>query len=494
MHVVLCDTHLFGVSKSFAGGLGVGRFRGGGVCGRVIRRFVARDRWPVALVFAYLAAGFRRLGHTVQYVVDRCPPEADLYVFCPALMTIAAERKMIAKLLHKRPRARVFVVGSVPSVAPEAFAGLDVTLIQGEAEPLCGKLDEAIERRGATMQLGIMEDLDELPVPDWSPFRPQQFRISYDFWRFPTVLVEQSRGCRHRCNYCPYHALGDGMRFRNPSRVGEEILQGARNQGFRSFKFRDPLFGHHADEAFHLAEILRRANEPIQFSIETRPDLLSTELLVALKRAGLTCVTFGAEGVQSREMAQLGRNLAHEERQRDFIMRCRALGIRTVASFMIGFPDDTVESIHETLRFARSLNPTFADFNLLTPYPGTDFAAEHSDWIESRDFRRYTSHEPVLKYESMTAAGMLEAQARCYRGFYCRWDYLRENGTELLPWWRRSRPSDAESTELEGQPWTLTPDDAQHPMCHDALHHEHLRRNDGTLPPLEPANPIQGFY
>ena len=85
MHICLWDTRQRFVSKDFAGGFGVGMFSGGrSLRQRLVRWGYRRDRRPAALNFAYLAAVLRRLGHTVEYCVDRLPPSADLYVFNPA--------------------------------------------------------------------------------------------------------------------------------------------------------------------------------------------------------------------------------------------------------------------------------------------------------------------------------------------------------------------------------------------------------------------------
>ena len=67
----------------------------------------------------------------------------------------------------------MLVVGTTASVMPEAFEGLGVTVVKGEAEQLLWRLDEVLARPGAVVQLGVLEDLDRLPLPDWSPFRPR---------------------------------------------------------------------------------------------------------------------------------------------------------------------------------------------------------------------------------------------------------------------------------------------------------------------------------
>src|SRR5580658_6763827 len=111
MHVVFWDTRRGNVAKDFAGGFGVGQFRGTDrLSGRVIRHFFRRDRRPAALSFAYLAAIFRRRGHRVEYCLDRVPPRADLYIFNPALATLDLERQAMAAALDQTPQPTVLVV------------------------------------------------------------------------------------------------------------------------------------------------------------------------------------------------------------------------------------------------------------------------------------------------------------------------------------------------------------------------------------------------
>ncbi len=436
MHVVLWDARKLDASKDFAGGFGVGKYPGGRKFGdKVIRHFYTRDHRPVALLLAHLAAIFRRLGHRVEYAEDRIPRGADVYVFCPSLITLQLEREAIVRVLTRNPSARVLVVGLVASVMPEAFDELDVTIVKGEAEQLLWRLDEVLARPGATVQLGTIsgKDLDLLPLPDWSPFRPRRFRIRYDFWRFPTALIQASRGCTFRCNYCPYIILDNSTRFRDPQAVVDEIRHGVRQWGFRSFKFRDPLFGLDRRQVYRLAELIGRLPKKIQFSIETRIEMVPPEVLRVLRRVGLCSITVGLETPNDETLRSYARAPVREDRQREFVATCRSLGIRTVAGFMIGFPEDTNESIKAVLRYAQALNPTFANFNIVTPYPGTEFFETIKDRIADFDFSRYTVYTPLLKYEHLSTERVAELHSRCFRRFYFRWQYLRQNAHLLWP-------------------------------------------------------------
>jgi radical SAM superfamily enzyme YgiQ (UPF0313 family) len=325
----------------------------------------------------------------------------------------------------------------VASILPEAFDGLGATVVRGEAEQLLWKLDDVLSYPDSTVQLGLIEDLDRLPPPDWSPLRPRRFRVGYDFWRFPTSLVQASRGCMMGCSYCPYIILEHGVRHRSPEAVIEEIRHGVRTCGFRSFKFRDPLFGADAARLFRLADLLGRLPRPIQFSIETRIELMRPEMLRVLKRVGLTSITVGVETPAAETLRRYRRVPVADDQQQTFFARCRELGIRTVAGFTIGFPEDTEETLRQVRGYAVALRPTFANFNVLTPYPGTEFFAQTKEQIADFDFSRYTVYTPLLKYEHLTAEQVADFHRKCFHRFYFRWAYLRENAGLLWPALRR---------------------------------------------------------
>lgn len=434
MHVVLWDTRRNDAQKDFAGGMGVGMYPGrGGLRGRLIRRWYQRDYRPVAMNFAYLGAIFRQLGHTVEYALDRLP-QANLYVFNPSLLTLEAEMETIRTLQRRAPGTRCLVVGQVAHTIPQAFAELPhVTVVKGEPEQLLWKLDEVLESDNSIVSLGSVTNLDSLPFPDWSLFDYRKFKIKYDFWRFPTTFVQLSRGCTFTCNYCPYIIVENKTRFRDPQRVVAEIQQGVEKYGFRSFKFRDPLFGLNRGKALELADGLRRLPDKIQFSIEGRIDLLREETLVELKRAGLTSITVGIETPDENTLRRHKRAPIDDDRQRQFVKMCRRLGIRTVAGFMVGFPHDTKHSILAVLDYARRVNPTYANFNVVTPYPGTEFYEQAKQQIADYDLSNYSVFKPVMKYEHLTSDQVAELHSKCMTKYYFRSRYLAENAHLLWP-------------------------------------------------------------
>jgi len=432
MQIVLWDTRHLGAFKDFAGGFGVGQFRGQGWREKLIESFYRNDFRAPPLAFGYLAAGFRQMGHEVQYVLEDLP-QADLYVLNPALMTLPHELETIARINARHPSAQVVVTGQVASTLPESFTGLNCKVLKGEPEQLLPKLDEVLQSTEQHLDIGTVAKLDDLPFPDWRGFPYQKFRVGYDFWKFPTSYLQSSRGCTLSCSYCPYIILENRVRTRSAGLVGEEMRRGMRDYGFQSFKFRDPLFGAKKKHMVEVAEEIGRLPRKVQFSVETRIELLPRETLQMLKEVGLTSVTVGIETPSRDTLLKYKRAPIKDDKQGQFVDLCRGLGIRVVSGFMIGFPEDTKQTIREVLRYAKKVNPYAANFNICTPYPGTGFLGEISDKIASRDWSRYDVYTPNLKYEHLTTEQVAEMHRECFRHYYYRWDWLRGNWAFLLP-------------------------------------------------------------
>ena len=432
MHIVLWDTRQGGAFKDFAGGFGVGQFRGTDWRTRLIASFYRRDFRAPPLAYGYLAAGLKRLGHSVSYALEETPA-ADLYIFNPALMTLPYELTVIERLNRTMPSTLILVCGQVASTMPDSFSGLNCQVLKGEPEQILPKFDEILSSNSGRQDIGTVGNLDDLPFPDWSIFPYQKFAVRYDFWKFPTAYVQSSRGCTLSCSYCPYIILENKVRARAPERVAEEIRLDMEQYGFRSFKFRDPLFGAKRKHAEQVAEQIGKLPRKIQFSVESRIELLNRDLLKTLRDVGLTSVTVGIETPSRETLVKYHRAPIKDDKQREFVGMCRDLGIRVVSGFMIGFPEDTRQTIRAVLRYAKQVDPFAANFNVCTPYPGTGWMTEIEDRVANRDWSRYDVYTPNLKYDHLTAEEVSRLHQKCFRQYYFRWKYLRENWQFLLP-------------------------------------------------------------
>jgi hypothetical protein len=86
------------------------------------------------------------------------------------------------------------------------------------------------------------------------------------------------------------------------------------------------------------------------------------------------------------------------------------------------------------LTYARTINPTYANFNIVTPYLGTEFFGQITDQIGDLDLSKYDVYHAVLKYQHLTPARVMELHGWCFERFYFRMRYLRANAHLLWPW------------------------------------------------------------
>ncbi len=87
-------------------------------------------------------------------------------------------------------------------------------------------------------------------------------------------------------------------------------------------------------------------------------------------------------------------------------------------SFVLGFPEETEESVRRTLKASRYFNPDMAHFLAITPWPYSDLYHEVKDHIAVTDYARYNLIEPIIEPDAMTLREIDEAIIRCYRDFY----------------------------------------------------------------------------
>ena len=116
-----------------------------------------------------------------------------------------------------------------------------------------------------------------------------------------------------------------------------------------------------------------------------RVDTVTEPMLRAMKKAGCKEIIYGIESASPLVLEKTKKKISIK--QMEFAVNItRQLGIRVSLFFMFGNPGDTLESIRETSRLARKLNPNFASFNIATPDPGTPLFDSVKDQLSSEEF------------------------------------------------------------------------------------------------------------
>jgi radical SAM superfamily enzyme YgiQ (UPF0313 family) len=172
-----------------------------------------------------------------------------------------------------------------------------------------------------------------------------------------------------------------------------------------------------------------------------------------MAEAGCHAICFGVES-GNQEMLDLVKKHSSLAKVREAMRMTQEAGISTLASFIIGLPGETEETLRETVAFAESLRQEFGSlfgFHVLAPFPGTEARerAEHYGLeILTSNWEQYDANHVVSRTRGADV-GALQTVADAYEDSIARYrtyqDYLyaqgRLEGYELRSYLRRRRQS-----------------------------------------------------
>ncbi len=370
---------------------------------------------------AYLAAIAARRGHEVVYTRGK-QVEGDVALVLSSLVDYRGE---IAWADAARRRGiRVGFVGLAASKMPHLFAEHADFLIQGEPESAMLQL-AAGKRLEGLVESPALPDLDVLPFPRWDLLHDHR-GFWYSFSKrfggngFPVMA---SRSCPEFCTYCPHRILA-AYRARTVKSIVGEIEWLCDRYSFPNVIFRDPLFTEKRDRCLELCDEIRAKNLKILFEFETRLDRLDDELLKEFHGVGLRAINFGVEAVSPETLRKVGRRPIPEAHQRAIIDSCNRRGIETVGFYVFGFLQDDWNSISATIDYSIALGSTFAQFKILTPYPGTPLWKRMEPLVYEKDWQKFDGFTPTFKHPKLSAEELRFLLGAAYARFYVRPSYM----------------------------------------------------------------------
>jgi radical SAM superfamily enzyme YgiQ (UPF0313 family) len=441
------------------------------------------EEFPRLLVtLPYVAAALREEGHEVEILdllLARTTPdkiERRMERFRPQVVGITSVTlnhhiaEGIAEVVRKCDE-RVPIVMGGPHVSFEiegSFrrlrSALDFIAI-GEGEHTMRELVRALEGRmdlrdvrglaGFDRDLGTVwrnaprpleDDLDTLPPParDLVPLARYLALDSH-------ASVVTSRGCPYECIFCSAPAwTGRKVRYRDPLRCVDEIEDLAR-LGFTEITIEDDLFTLYRKHFLAVCGELIRRDTGIRWNAFSRVDTINPEIVDTMARAGCQAICFGVES-GNQEVLDLVKKSSNLAKVKDAMRMSQAAGITALASFIIGLPGETEETLRKTVEFAESLRDEFGSlygFHILAPFPGTEVrekAVEYGLEILNSDWTRYDANHVVTRTPGASPE-VIQSVSDAYEDTierYVRYqDHLYETGQlsgyELKTYQRRRR-------------------------------------------------------
>jgi radical SAM superfamily enzyme YgiQ (UPF0313 family) len=309
----------------------------------------------------------------------------------------------------------------IPDDIKEA-QGLGISIFAGEAE---GRLDEVlIDASRSTLRplYNYMKDLPDIGSVAAPPFLPADF-VKYTVGN--VTSFDAGRGCPFQCSFCTIiNVQGRKSRYRSPDSI-EQILKINWAQGIKRFFITDDNFARNKDwEAIYDRIIKVREVDGLDVRFMIQVDTLCHKIpnfIEKSRRAGVTRVFIGLENINPANLIAAKKRQNKITEYRKMLLDFKEAGIMTFAGYILGFPQDTPESIRHDLEIIKRELPLDAlEFFVLTPLPGSEdhkVLAEKGVAMDA-DMNKYELEHVVTGHAKMSREEWQNAYRTAWDIFY----------------------------------------------------------------------------
>lgn len=320
-----------------------------------------------------------------KIILEQSPKYVCFTTLTPRFPTIVK----IAQEIKKNALDVIIIVGG-PHItgAPETsiLKGISYGII-GEGEEALLELLDRLEHRQdpdnimnlvyrdnalikVNSRRSFIKNLDALPFAAWD-------LMDIDEYKDPTyftgshLAVYTSRGCPYDCSFCASDVTwGRMVRYRSVKNVIKEIDYIANVLGVKNIMFWDDTFAVDEERAFSICNFIDKEQLGINYTVQLRADSVTKRLAEILKKSGCKFAAIGIESGNKEMLKAIGKKETKEQFRRAIKIMKQA-NLSSIASYIIGLPGDTHETIRETIDFAFELNADQSKFMILAAYPGT---------------------------------------------------------------------------------------------------------------------------
>lgn len=296
------------------------------------------------------------------------------------------------EVLEQDPAIDFIVRGEGERTAPALIAALE------RGEPLAGVRGIAYREEGqavATPAAPLEHDLDACRV-GWELVDLARYR----YWgEKRAVVVQFSRGCPHRCTYCGQRGFWTRWRHRDPAAFAREIATLHREHGVEVFNLADenPTAARGPWRAFIGALIAEDVAVTIVGSTRADDIVRDADILHLYRQAGVERFLLGMESTDPDTLRRVRKGGAVAT-DRQAIRLLRQHGILSMATWVVGFEDESHRSLLRGLRQILAYDPDQLQTLYVTPHRWTPFYRDAQDRrVIQTDSRKWDYKHQVLQ-------------------------------------------------------------------------------------------------
>ena len=275
----------------------------------------------------------------------------------------------------------------------------------------------------------LLDKLDELPYPARHLIDLTKYHhVLYSSYGEPLTEMLTARGCPFRCSFCASKVInGVRVRYRSVENVMGEVDELINKYGIKAIEFRDDTLTLNPPRFKELCKELEKRDIIFMGNAKVNVVARCPDMIQQAKDAGCKLLLFGCESGDQKILDSFLKDQTVEDIRQAFKI-VNKVGIDTLACFILGSPLETRETARKTINLAKEIDPTFVEFFLLNPHPGTGSEEEakrvgmmtNINWeeVSAPQWFNPTIHHPLFKEDELKS--LLKT---AYREFYFRPKY-----------------------------------------------------------------------
>jgi len=244
----------------------------------------------------------------------------------------------------------------------------------------------------------FIDDIDSIPLPARHLLPISRYRAM----GFPVSIIT-GRGCPYPCIFCLGRKMvGSKVRKRKAQLVLDE-MEKIIGYGFERINIADDLFTVDKERVREICMGIKERSLKVPWSAFSRVDTVNQEIFDLMAEAGCDAVSFGVETANAEMLKRIRKGIKLEQVNKAIEM-CQKAGLLAHASFIIGLPGETKETLRETDDFAQSTKALYG-YHYLVPFPGTTVREKIQDYdleIITNDWNRYDANDAIVRTSAMS--------------------------------------------------------------------------------------------
>ena len=382
--------------------------------------------------------------------------------------------KLAAQLKQSHPNIKTVFVGSHASALPYDVIGLPYVDFVFINEGVYGLLDllqtnyvddldkvrgliykkHGFAATGAPGEIVQTKDMDNvMPGYAWDLLPKDKklldkYRAHYwhnyfkdDENRTPFAAISTSLGCSFGCNFCMINIVNRtsyeqgvvssdsrGMRFWSPELMLKEFEYLYEN-GVRTIRLTDEMFFLNKKYYIPILEGIKQRGMDFNFWAYARVDSVRKDQLELFKEAGVNWLCLGIEAANQNVRLEIEKGKFEDVDIRRVVADVKAADINILGNYMFGFPEDTMETMQETLDLSLELNTEHANFYAAMALPGSPLYmyAKNNNWDLPEKFEEFAflSYDcKPLRTKTMTGAEVLKFRDEAWHKYFSHEPFL----------------------------------------------------------------------